>query len=361
MGDVLLVKHPEDNDRNWATAEILNFQFDMALVPEFEMPDLSKVEFVLPEIQIAEDKVNDYINSLRDQLGERAEADKSTEKSILDIQIQNGDFTYSTKVTKKEFTAETVKLFDGQAVGYTEQIDFKTSVDERIFDKMLPKELMQHISHGPVSVTITGITDTKPAELNEDFYAKATRGEAIDSYEKFLEHIRSLFRNTYDEESDQLFKLQIKRKLPKLLSLSLAEDIILEQLKSKTKEDTDFKDIERDLPKIIDEIKYNLLTNKLLNDAGFKINDQMLELGAKKVLLKEFASMGLSGLGMDDQFLDRYVKTYLTSENGKNIKKVEEQLVTDKIAEIIKEKGNFVTKSVTIEELNQMVDDLLKI
>jgi trigger factor len=358
LGDVLLMKHPGDDDRNWPTKETLDFQFDMALIPDFDLPDLSQIEFVLPEIQVDEEKVNDYINSLRDQFGESVEADISSDKSILDVKIEHGDWSANTKITKKEFKADTVKLFEGQAIGYSEDVDFKVALEERIFDKFLPKDDMQHLNNGPVKVTINSISDRKPAELDQKFYSMAARNVDLGSYEEFVEHVRALFRNTYDEESASIFSLQVKRKIPKHFNITLAEDIILEQIKSKNKADEDMARIEQDLPKIIDEIKYNLLTNKLLKESNFVITDEILESGAKKMILKEFADMGMTGFNLDDEFLSRYAKSYLTADNNKNLRKVEEAIINDKIADIIKEKGNFVRKSVTIEELNQMVDDL---
>ena len=61
----------------------LKFSFMLAMRPEFEYPAIENMEMILPEIQVAESRIEDFITDIRKQHGKMASATSISPKTVL--------------------------------------------------------------------------------------------------------------------------------------------------------------------------------------------------------------------------------------------------------------------------------------
>jgi trigger factor len=118
----------------------------------------------------------------------------------------------------------------------------------------------------------------------------------------------------------------------------------------KAEELTDF------IPRYIRSMKFSLIKSKVAEDNQISLSEADLFEAAKKQIQADFQQMGYGNLG--DEFLEKYVPTYLNDKEQKNRDRMAEKALSAKIAQLYLEKGKIGRNTVSIEKFNQLVEEL---
>ena len=111
--------------------------------------------------------------------------------------------------------------------------------------------------------------------------------------------------------------------------------------------------VDEDFPKMIADLKWQLIKDKLAKANDIKVEVEDVNAYARKIARAQFAQYGMVGMG--DDILDNYAKDMLKKED--TVKGIVERVAENKVFEIVKNSVKLDTKEVTIEEFNKLFEN----
>ena len=357
LGDLITEESIPEAEQS--TDEQLNFSFLMAIRPDIKYPSLDQIEIQYPEIEVGEDRVNDFITDLTKRYGQMAEGDTIAEGDLIKGQLTANDGSFETE---SSFPFSRIKegyqsQFLGKKVG--ESIEFPI---EEAFAKNEVKYVTGTFKEkdrefsGLFNLKISGVSTTVPAELNSDLFDKAVGKGKASNEDEFKAAVRELFVNTYSGESESYFQMVVEKTLFEKSEFVLAEDVVSKVIRKRSEGKMSQEELESFIPKYIRSMKTNLIKGKLAEDHNLRISEEDLLDAAKSQIAADFQQMGYGNLG--DEFIEKYAHTYLEEKDKNNRDRMAEKSLSAKIASLMHEKGKIVRNVVSIEKFNQLVEEL---
>lgn len=359
LGDIISDETELPSEQNHTPDAPLKFSFLLAIRPEVSYPSIDSVAITYPEIEVDDKRVDDFITDLQKRYGKMMPGESIAEGDLIKGILKSADGSFETE---SAFPFSRIKegyqsQFVGKKVGETIEFPIEEAFEEAEIKYVTNtyKEKDRSFS-GMYSLTITSVDTQQPAELNTEFFDKAVgAGRAADVAE-FKERVKELFQNTYATESEAYFSMKVEKELFEKSQLVLAEDVVSKVIKGRVKDKMSEKELEDFLPNYLRSMRMSLIKNKIAEDNNIKLSEADLVEAAKKRISADFQNMGYGNL--EDEFLDRYAVTYLNEKDKNNRDRMAESSLSAKIAQLVLEKGKIVRKPVSMEQFNQMVEEL---
>jgi trigger factor len=110
--------------------------------------------------------------------------------------------------------------------------------------------------------------------------------------------------------------------------------------------------LEQDYSKMIADLKWHLIKDKLAKSSDVKVEATDVEEYAKKIAKAQFAQYGM--IGMDDEIIANYAKDMMKKED--TLKNMIDKVAEEKVIAVIKDAVKLDNKEVSIEEFNKMFE-----
>ncbi len=110
--------------------------------------------------------------------------------------------------------------------------------------------------------------------------------------------------------------------------------------------------LDEEYPKIIEDLKYQLIKENLVKGNNLKVEDADIENFAKRVAKAQFAQYGM--LSVPEDVLANYAKDML--KNKQTLQNVIDRAVEEKLAAWLKEQVELDVKEVSAEEFNKLFE-----
>jgi trigger factor len=114
------------------------------------------------------------------------------------------------------------------------------------------------------------------------------------------------------------------------------------------------EDLAKDFEHYVRDLKWTLIKNKIGEDSEVKVENADLVDYTKSMFKAQFG-----GMMMNEEMeanMDVMANNYLQQNNGENYMNIYNQLRTEKILEILKQKAQITVKKVTREEFNKKAE-----
>jgi trigger factor len=102
-------------------------------------------------------------------------------------------------------------------------------------------------------------------------------------------------------------------------------------------------------------LKWDLVKNKIAEDNKITVEAEEVRAKAKDMIIAQFGGRAFAEQISDR--LDGIADNYLQNENGQNFMKIYNQLRTEKIMNLIREKVTIQEKKVTVDEFKKIVEE----
>ena len=119
-----------------------------------------------------------------------------------------------------------------------------------------------------------------------------------------------------------------------------------------TNENTTAEKVEEDFPKIIEDLKYQLIKENLVKTNNLKVEDADIENFAKRVAQAQFAQYGM--LSVPEEVLANYAKDML--KNKQTLQNIIDRAVEEKLAAWLKGQVELDVKEVSVDEFNKLFE-----
>ncbi|OIP84883.1 MAG: trigger factor [Porphyromonadaceae bacterium CG2_30_38_12] len=358
---------PNEDDQktiNFDTQEEFELTFDVAVAPDFDVA-LSKND-TIPNYSIAvsDEMIDNQVKTHTSRYGKYIQEELVEEKDMVKgalLELANGIVNENgIKLDDATLTPSYIKdeaqkaLFVGATIGsvitFNPQLAFQSEVEISSLLK-ISKEEAKNIT-ADFQITVEGITRYHEAEINQELFDKVY-GEGIVSNEaEFRAKIKEGILETLSNDSDYKFGEDARNVLLAKFDHLVFPENMLKRWLLESNEKMTAEAVEDEYPKIISDLKWQLVKDKLVKANEIKVEAEDITLYARKIAAAQFAQYGMVGMG--DDILDNYAKDMLKKED--TVKGIAERVAENKIFQIIKNTVSLDTKEVTVEEFNKLFE-----
>ncbi len=337
----------------------IEFFFDLGLAPYFEVVLDDTVAIDYHVIKVDGSMIDKYVDDMRQRFGNTTNPDVAGANDVLfgdfkqlDAEgniLENG-ITHSSRLSIDSIADEDLKSkFIGSMAGDTVVFNpakaTRTSVEVAAMlgiDKSEAEGL-----DSDFSFAITEITTMSPAELNEEFFEKVFPESGITTEMDFRNKIQDESERAFVADSDHLFAHHSQEKLVETINIPLPDAFMKRWLVESNEGKLSEEEIERDYHKYAEGMKWQLIENKIIKEAGIEVGDQEIKDYVKDYYLQGWRTMQLTEDLMDrlETIADSFLK-----DKPSETRRIVDSLYGQRVTAYIKSKVKLVEKEISYDE-----------
>ena len=339
----------ENDDINWKDEKI-DLNFDIATKPTFKISFKQKKPIIYYSITADKSMVENQVEAYRNQYGKLI-----TVKEIKDdtniIGVFRSDKLDHTKEAnlKSNQISKSIfkKYFLNAKVGDNIELNpSKIFKNEDDLSKIsgLEKDKLSEIDI--IGFKINELNKNEKAKADKDFFKKVYPKETPTNITDFKSKIKEDIEKQFTNQSDQKFLNDVTDSFIKNIKISLPKDFLKRLMKLNSKDEISDEDLEKEYLNSENGIKYQLIEEKLIIENDIKINSESIKEFATKMIKNQMAAYGQNN--PDDKELNSILTRILSNQD--EVKRISNQIISEKLLVIYKEKVNIKNKSVSYEE-----------
>ena len=171
--------------------------------------------------------------------------------------------------------------------------------------------------------------------------------------EALRQNIRESFAEQFATESDYKFIRDLRALLVEKAGKVAYDEALLKRIFLARNKDAKVEDLDRDMPKILEDITFDRIKGQMLEAAGVKIEEEDVQKFALIVAKNQFAMYGMTSV--PDEVLANYAQSMLKEDRSRE--NIIDRVADSKLAAIAKEKVSVTEKAVSPEEFNALMSE----
>lgn len=353
----------EQKPFDFDTDESFEFVFDLGLAPEFEVELTKKDKVKYYNIAVSDEMIDNQVKSYTGRYGKYIQEEVVEEKDMIKgelLEMADGKVNESgLKVKDAAMTASYMKdeqkvLFvgakKGDVITFNPTVAFENEAEISSLLKISKDEAKQITSD--FQLKIESITRYHEAEINQELFDKVYGEGVVASEADFRNKIKENIQESLVADSEYKFGVDAKDMIVAKYNNLTFPDAFLKRWVLNTNENLTEEKLEEDFSKMIDDLKWQLIKNKIQTNNEIKVEAPDVEEYAKKLAKAQFAQYGM--IGMDDEIIANYAKDMMKKED--TLKSMIDRVADEKVFAVIKEAVKLETKEISIEEFNKMFE-----
>ncbi|WP_372753779.1 trigger factor [Mariniflexile sp.] len=348
--DVLGQPLPKPQDGiNW-DADTLSFEFELGLAPEFEVSLKGKEPIIQYNI-VADDKmIDEQIERIQKQYGKlisQTEVEKDSEISGV-FKNEEREIENKVTLTLDKFKEEATRnLFLGAKAGDVITLQTKGLYDDE-HELMHALKLPHDDIHGldiEVTFTISEINARELADLDQELFDKLFGKGAVSSVTELKEKIKEDAEKQFAQQADQKFLNDVTEYLVENTKFDLPAEFLQKWMQTAGEQPLDSEQAKDEYEKSEKSLRYQLIEGKLITDNNIQITMDDIKNHSREMIKAQMAQFGQ--LNPSDEELDSIAARILS--NQEEARRISEQLVSQKLLSLYKEKANIEVKELSYE------------
>ena len=348
--DVLGNPLPKQQDNFDWDQEELAFEFELGLAPEFEVT--LKTDKAITQYKIiADDKmIDEQVERIQKQYGKlvsKEEVGKNDEVS--------GTFTNEAEEIDNKSMLEMDKLKSksakeallGKKVGDIVTLKTKGLLKEDyLLSSVLgvDKEKAENLDV-EVTFTISEINEREPAELNQELFDKLFGPDTVKSAEEMRAKIKEDSEKQFEQQSDQKLLNDVTEYFIDNTKFELPAGFLTKWIQTTGEKPLSEEEASAEYEKSEKGLRYQLIEGKIIRDHELQVQFDELKEFAKGFIRQQMAQFGQ--LDPKEEELDNIAARVLGNQD--EVRRLSEQLMSQKLLNLYKEKANLKPKEVTYE------------
>lgn len=337
-------------DFNW-DADDYSFEFELGLAPEFTV-DLGAKNKLVKYTIVADDKMLDeQVERIQKQYGKLIAKEKVAEGDNITGTFSNEEkgISNSTTITTDIFKdKKTAKKFVGKKVG-----DVVTLATKGLFED--DHKLMDYLKvghddvHGldiEVNFTIEEITESEKAELNQELFDKLFGEGVVTSVEQLKQKIKEDAEQQFAQQADQKFLNDVTEFLIGETKFELPAEFLKKWIQTVGETPLTAEQAEEEYAKSENGLRYQLIEGRIITENSLQVNFEDLKDYTSGLIKKQMAQFGQ--MNPADADVENIVARVLSNKD--EVKRLSEQVMSEKMLNLFKEKVKAKSKEVTYEE-----------
>jgi trigger factor len=353
----------ENKPIDWDNDVDFKLVFDIGLSPEFELKVSKKDKIKEYEIQLEDKMMDNYIDSYTRRYGKYIDTDVVAENELIkgDLtqidnegrMLENGIHSENTSVYLELAKDENEKkAFQGAKIGAVVKFDIKKAFpNETELAGLLKidKEKVAELSPA-FQFTIKSILRFEKAELNPELFNKIYGNDSIKTEEEFRNKINDELTIALKRDTDYKFMIDAKEYFLKKFNLKLPVAFLKRWIKYANEGKTTDEQIEKEFPQFEENMKWQLIKNKIIRENKFEVKEDAIIEYSKEVTRNQFRQYGINNV--PDEQINAYSVNLLKNEN--EVRKMVDKLMEDQVMAYIRENVTPEIKPISSEEFGKL-------
>jgi trigger factor len=349
----------ENNNVDFDTQKEFEFQFDMALAPQFQLDLGTDLKFNEYNVRIEDKLIDGYVSDMTRRYGKITPVDVAAD----------GDLIYGDFVQLDE-TGEIIPggIFKSSTMFLDNPVkeDQKMLIGAKAEDKfdLEPKQIAenakeiagklgidQHQAEGLTSkfrFTVKSINRLLPAELNAELFDKIYGPGVVNSPEEFRVKISEELKGMFVGDAEKRLRNDITSELLNKTNLTLPDAFLKRWLVAANEKPVTLEQVEAEYPMYARQLRWQLIENKLIRDNNITVTPEDATEHVKNILRANFAKYGKNPDEVSDDELNATAKRVLAKEE--EAKKIFEELYAQRLMVLYRMKCTITPKDVSYDE-----------
>jgi trigger factor len=333
----------------WDTKNF-SFEFELGLVPQFEVNLTSKKKITQYVINADDSLINKEVENLQSRYGKMSAVDIINENTNVTGTFVNEEKEIENKSTinLSDIKGKTnLKKFVGSKVGDVIELKTKSlfSDDSKLMGALgLSNEEIEGLNI-KVLFTIEETTEIELADLDQELFDKLFTDGSVKSVTELRNKIKEDAEKQFLQQADQQLLNSVTEFLIDNTSFDLPSEFLQKWLATAGEKQLTPEEAAEEYNKSEKGLRYQLIQEKILKENDIKLDYEELKEYAKGFIRTQMAQFG--NMNPEDTELDDIANRILG--NQEEAKKLQDQLMSQKLMTFYKEKMTFKTKKVTYE------------
>ncbi|MDA8762400.1 trigger factor [Flavobacteriaceae bacterium] len=331
-------------------AKNFSFEFELGLVPQFEVNLTSKKKITQYVINADDSLIDKEVENLQSRYGKMSAVDIINENTNVTGTFVNEEKEIENKSTinLSDIKGKTnLKKFVGSKVGDVIELKTKSlfSDNSKLMGALgLSNEAIEGLNI-KVLFTIEETTEIELADLDQELFDKLFTDGSVKSVTELRNKIKEDAEKQFLQQADQQLLNSVTEFLIDNTSFDLPSEFLQKWLATAGEKQLTPEEAAEEYNKSEKGLRYQLIQEKILKENDIKLDYEELKEYAKGFIRTQMAQFG--NMNPEDTELDDIANRILG--NQEEAKKLQDQLMSQKLMTFYKEKMTFKTKKVTYE------------
>ncbi len=339
-----------DESMDW-DADTLRFQFELGLTPEVSA-NLENLKGITKYKVTADEKMLDeQVMRIRKQYGKLISKNEFEAGADVTGTFRNQEMGIENRTTfSPEIFAgkDAQKAFEGKKPGDVVTLNTKGLFDDdhKLMDYLKVGHDDVHGLDTQVEFTIEEINASEPAELNQELFDKLFGPGNVSSEQELRDRIREDAEKQFASQADQKFLNDVTEALIETTKFDLPAAFLKKWIRTAGENPLNEEEAEDEYNKSEKGLRYQLIEARVMRDHEVKVNFEDLKAYTSAMIRKQMAQFGQMDPSQED--VDGIVARVMSNQD--EVRRLTEQVVSEKMLNLFKEKVSATEKTVSYEQ-----------
>ena len=347
-----------------------SFEFEIGMKPEFNLPDLGTAKTTRYVVNVTDEMISSEIERLQNRYGNMKDLDTvNSEDDVLNVIFmeadENGNETEGgikkdnsllVKYFKEDFRPNlTGKVTNDYVIVQLDKAFDEKELDFILSDLGLDKnDSTASQKHFKIQITKIGLLEKR--EMNEDFFNQLYPNQEVKTEADFRNKIKDEIQKHWNAQATNQIHDQVFHQLVDHTEIKFPEGFLKKWIKTQNESDKDAEpktdeEVEKEFPTFISQLKWTLISDKIVQDNAIVVNPDEIRAFAKQQL---FSYMGGANLSDDQPWVTDYVEKMM--KDRKFVEDSYNRIQTQKIFEWAATQVKPTDKDISAEEFTKMAE-----
>lgn len=240
--------------------------------------------------------------------------------------------------------------FDAKLTGKNKINEYTIEVTDEMVQKQVEAYANRFGEYTPEDKEKGIKAEVKPCAIDGELFAKVFGDNAPKDEKEFRARIKADIERSMTEESKYRFSLDVKDAIMKKMEKVAFPEDFLKRWVLATNEKMTQEELDKDFPKMLDELKWHLAKDQLMKEYNINVEKEEVEAFAKEIAKMQFMQYGL--MHVEEEYLTNYANEFLKNEN--QLRGVVERVIENKIDEAVKGIAKIEAKKISHEDFGNL-------
>lgn len=330
--------------------DTINFDFEIGYTPEIKLNFKPKKPIIRYEVKADKKSVENQIKNIQDQYGKLISKSKIEKDFEITANFNsesdeiNNSSMFKTDSLKPTFLKKIIGLKVGDSISEkTSKIfkeDYELSRNLKI-DLDKAKEI-----NSVVELKIQEINKREPADLDQELFDKVYGKNSIKSVTELKDKLSDDFVKQFQNQTDQKLMNDSIEYLIDSTKIKLPSEFLVKWMQLSSEKKISQNEAQTEYEKSEKGMKYQLIESKIIIENKLQVNFEDLKSFTSELIKNQMLQYGQPI--PEEKELDGIVARVMSNKD--EIKRLTEQLTSNRILEFFKENFNYKLKKVSYDE-----------
>ena len=344
-------------DMDLDNQDTFTFAFDIAVAPEFDAKLNGHNKLTQYVITVTDEMVDKQVNSYAERFGEYVDVEEVQDgdmlKGLLTEQKEGGIVkegavlmpAYMKNYAQKALFQGAKK---GDVVTFNPTAAYGSEVEVSSLAGISKEEAKDLTSD--FTFEIQTITRHQPAAIDGELFAKVYGENNVKDEADFRARVKAEIEANMAEDTKYKFGLDAKAAVMKKMEGLQFPEAFLKRWVLATNEKMTQEELDKDFPKMLEELKWHLAKDQLMKAFEVKVEKEDVEAYAREVARMQFMQYGL--MHVEDAYLDNFAQEMLKKED--QLRGIVERVAENKIYEALRGVAKVEEKAISHEDFGKL-------